>query len=219
MLRLTCRRFAPTIPAARASNAWCATAIRPANVAILAPNRHFASDVAASDASPPAPATARESHATALQQTGWRQTALRLSGYYSEQSSQIRAAKIMYEACAEHADGPELRAACQLEDSFATRFNLTVLHAWICLVRLRDEGEWGETVSQILYDQWLEDMEQKLVLQDYGWLEISNFTKDFQRNFFNACQSYDEGLAGDDGLLVRATPAQRCPGCAFVALR
>lgn len=106
---------------------------------------------------------------------------LKASGYYSESSSQIRAAKIMYEACTEQADGVKLREACQLEDSFATRFNLTVLHVWVCLVRLRDEGEWGATVSQILYDTWLEDMEQKLVLQDFGWLEISNFTKDFQR--------------------------------------
>ena len=72
-----------------------------------------------------------------------------------------------YEACAERAESSDLREACGLEDSFATRFNLLTLHIWMSLVKLRQEGEWGEKVSQILYDTWLEDMEAKLVEQDF----------------------------------------------------
>ena len=38
----------------------------------------------------------------------------------------------------------------------------------------------------------------------FRWLEISNFTKDFQRTFFASCQAYDQSLAGDDTLLAGA---------------
>lgn len=147
----------------------------------------------------------RESHEAALAQTGWRQAMLRASGYYSSSSSQIRCGKIMMEACSNCADSAAVREACDLEDSFKARFDIMVLHIWLCMVRLRAEGEWGETVQQILYDQWLEDMEQKLVLQEFGWLEISNFTKEFQRNFFSSAQSYDQALTNEsDAVLAGA---------------
>ena len=47
-------------------------------------------------------------------------------------------------------------------DSFATRFNVLVLHVWMCLVRLRAEGKTGQSVSQVLFDNMIEDMEDKL---------------------------------------------------------
>lgn len=148
--------------------------------------------------------TATESHAAAVSQTGWRQTLLRLSGYYSEGSVQMRVARILYEACSAQAESDALRTACALPDDFTTRFNLLVLHMWMCLVRMRQEGEGGAKVSQMMYDMWVEDMEDKLAQQDFKWLEISKFVKEFQHTFYGASFAYDQALQGDDSALASA---------------
>ena len=91
-----------------------------------------------------------------------------------------------------------------MPDDFTTRFNLLVLHLWICLVRMRQEGDAGKNVTQMIYDMWVEDMEDKLAEQDFKWLEIAKFTKEFQHTFYGSCFAYDQALQGDDAALASA---------------
>ena len=109
-----------------------------------------------------------------------------------------------YEACSAQAESEPLREACRLPDDFTTRFNLLVLHLWICMVRMRQEGDAGKNVSQMIYDMWVEDMEDKLAEQDFKWLEIAKFTKEFQHTFYGSAFAYDQALQGDDCALASA---------------
>ena len=69
---------------------------------------------------------------------------------------------------------------------------------------MRQEGSAGTNVSQMIYDMWVEDMEDKLAQQDFKWLEIAKFTKEFQHTFYGAAFAYDQSLQGDDSALASA---------------
>ena len=135
--------------------------------------------------------------------TGIRGAILWGAGYYTDSSVQMRAAKMIYESCAERAEAPALLETCKLSDDFSSRFNLLVLHIWMLLVRMRSVPS-GEKVSQLVYDMWLEDMEDKLGEQNFNFLEISKFSKDFQRTLYGSAFAYDQSLQGSDATLASA---------------
>lgn len=119
--------------------------------------------------------------------------ALWLLGFYSRESEQIRAARTLYRQLEGRADDdqfmaggaqggsmdptsiappslPHLQplslspcAALQLPPSFRVRHSLLVLHLWLCLSRLRSEGQQGAVLGQMLYDLFSHDREKRVV--------------------------------------------------------
>lgn len=49
-----------------------------------------------------------------------------------------------------------------LEETFKTNFSLLVLHMWLCLRRLKDEGKEGVELGQYLYEIYNHDLELKV---------------------------------------------------------
>lgn len=183
---------------------------RPRGAAGFAPARLLASSGGAAlepfEAQPAnKAATMRQRQAdTADGATGMKRAVLWAAGYYSEASVQMRASKMVYESCAERAESPAMLQACDLPDNFDSRFNLLVLHMWMFLVRMRSVPAGGQKMSQIVYDMWLEDMEDKLGEQDFNFLDVSKFSKEFQRTFYGSGFAYDQSLKGSDAVLAGA---------------
>merc|ERR1712086_139463 len=89
---------------------------------------------------------------------GWRRLALSATGFYGRKSTLIRQANRMYDNCLSRAKSPELAAALGLDDSFSSRYVLLVIHIWMCLAKLRNVGGDGRELSQILFDNFWDDM-------------------------------------------------------------
>lgn len=49
-----------------------------------------------------------------------------------------------------------------LEQTFKTTFSLLVLHMWLCLRRLKEEGKEGVELGQYLYDIYNHDLELRV---------------------------------------------------------
>ncbi len=54
----------------------------------------------------------------------------------------------MFAICAEYPELNEFIEKMKLPDTFQTWFSVTTLHIWLCLVRLRREGQEGRIVKQ-----------------------------------------------------------------------
>lgn len=50
----------------------------------------------------------------------------------------------------------------QLEKTFRTTFSLLVLHMWLCLRRLKEEGKEGVEFGQYLYEIYNHDLELRV---------------------------------------------------------
>ena len=55
-----------------------------------------------------------------------------------------------------------VRAALNLDPSFAQQHMLLSLHVWMLLVRLRAEGDDGRKAAQLMYEEFTEDVEARL---------------------------------------------------------
>ena len=67
-------------------------------------------------------------------------------------------------------EGPLLReglcrAAFGLEYRFATTYSLLCLHVWLALVRLRVEAKDGRDLAQMMYDNFQEDVEIRVLAE------------------------------------------------------
>ena len=109
---------------------------------------------------------------------------LQVGGFYSKESRLLRAAKAWYECVTEQVEDPrlytggpclllsptscisllvkhdnEVAAAFGLEQNFAGKYAMLSIHMWLCLVRLRAEGQEGKQLAQILYEDFTDDVE------------------------------------------------------------
>lgn len=55
----------------------------------------------------------------------------------------------LYAVCAEYPEFKDFIDQLNLPDTFQTWFSLTTLHSWMCLVRLRREGQEGRIMRNI----------------------------------------------------------------------
>lgn len=119
---------------------------------------------------------------------------LRLLGYHSQESQQIRAANALYAAVAGRADDEEFMEAIGLPPCFRTRHALSVLHVWLLLVRLRLEGQAGGAVGQTLYDTFNHDCEKRIVKEGIKLL-VSKWMRELEKSFYGAAAAYDAAVA------------------------
>lgn len=88
-----------------------------------------------------------------------------------------------------------------LPKSFTQWFQITALHYWILLVRMRAMPfKYGRNYQQKLVDRIFRDMELRMSLE-LGILSnriIENYLKDYHKQLLGCVLSYDEGLTSDD---------------------
>ena len=137
--------------------------------------------------------------------SGWRRMALALGGYFSSESRHVRGGERLYaevtratDACDALYDGADA-----LERTFATRHAVVCLHVWMCLGRLRKEGEDGKDFSQIFYDAFQDDVERRVHAEGVR-VRVRKWLQDLERTFYGNAVSYDKALELGGGELVKA---------------
>ncbi|KNC48786.1 uncharacterized protein AMSG_00565 [Thecamonas trahens ATCC 50062] len=131
----------------------------------------------------------------------------RMLGWFSTESTAIRASKPLMAAFSAMGDDVQIRARVGLpaDDSFRAWYGLVVLQTWMYMVRMRTEGSYGAQMRQALFDSLWEEVEVRIratgITQDSL---LARNVKDLLGMFYGAAVGYDEGFIGDDTVLAAA---------------
>lgn len=120
-----------------------------------------------------------------------------LGGYYSKQSGYMRAAKELNACVKEQAMDPAVLAALDIPDgSFQHRHAMLCLHVWMVLKRLRLEGKPGKKISQIMYDEFQDDVEH-MVRAAGVQVRLGKHLSELEKQFYGSCTAYDRAMGKD----------------------
>ncbi|XP_042787068.1 ubiquinol-cytochrome-c reductase complex assembly factor 1 isoform X3 [Panthera leo] len=127
---------------------------------------------------------------------------------HDDGSSQIFKIKIaalrMYTSCVEKTDFEEFFLRCQMPDTFNSWFLITLLHVWMCLVRMKQEGRSGKYMCRIIVHFMWEDVEQRGRVMGVNSYILKKNMILMTNNFYAAILGYDEGILSDDHGLAAA---------------
>ncbi|KAL5969922.1 Ubiquinol-cytochrome-c reductase complex assembly factor 1 [Taenia solium] len=99
----------------------------------------------------------------------------------------------MFAICAEYPDVREFIEILNLPDTFQTWFSLTTLHIWMCLVRLRREGQEGKILKKPLIQFIWTDLRSRM--RPFGILRNQHdHVEVFNMQFFGSIFAYDEAF-------------------------
>ncbi|XP_053456221.1 ubiquinol-cytochrome-c reductase complex assembly factor 1-like [Nycticebus coucang] len=110
----------------------------------------------------------------------------------------------MYTSCVEKTDFEEFFLRCQMPDTFNSWFLITLLHVWMCLVRMKQEGRSGKYMCRIIVHFMWEDVEQRGRVMGINSYILKKNMILMTNNFYAAILGYDEGILSDDHGLAAA---------------
>lgn len=122
---------------------------------------------------------------------------------YSKWKIKIAALR-MYTSCVEKTDFEEFFLRCQMPDTFNSWFLITLLHVWMCLVRMKQEGRTGKYMCRIIVHFMWEDVEQRGRVMGVNSYILKKNMALMTNNFYAAILGYDEGILSDDHGLAAA---------------
>ncbi|KAF4358403.1 hypothetical protein F8388_018267 [Cannabis sativa] len=133
---------------------------------------------------------------------GIKHVMLKLMLFYSKQSRSIRGANAVYSRITSQVDEPAIYEVFNLEKTFKTTFSLLVLHMWLCLRRLKEEGKEGVEFGQYLYEIYNHDVELRVsqagtvdsALKLQVNLLLTKWMKDLERIFYGNIVAYDAAI-------------------------
>lgn len=129
--------------------------------------------------------------------------ALKVVGYDSQASTQIRSAEMLYKQIQQQSLDERIFDVIDLKRDFRAEFALMTIHVWLILHRLRGEGDEGKRMSQKLYDIFWEDVEKRVY--DAGVkVRVSKWLKELEEYFFGSCVAYDNALKSSPRELTSA---------------
>jgi len=113
--------------------------------------------------------------------------------------------KNLYAGVADKIDYVQIFVSCKMPDTYQSWFNIISLHMWMILVRLKQEGDIGRTLSRHVIEVMWNDMEERLRLLDViDTSEKREAMEEYCQQFFGSIIAYDEGLMRDDKVLASA---------------
>lgn len=127
------------------------------------------------------------------QYDGIKRFVLKLMLFYSKQSQFIRSANAIYLRVRHQVDRPAIYDVFSLEETFKTTFSLLVLHMWLCLRRLKEEGKEGIELGQYLYEIYNHDLELRVSKAGVNLL-LSKWMKELERIFYGNIVAYDAAI-------------------------
>ncbi|XP_075419834.1 ubiquinol-cytochrome c reductase complex assembly factor 1 isoform X4 [Tenrec ecaudatus] len=122
---------------------------------------------------------------------------------YSKWKIKIAALR-MYTSCVEKTDFEEFFLRCQIPDTFNSWFLITLLHVWMCLVRMKQEGRSGKYMCRIIVHFMWEDVEQRGKVMGVNPYILKKNMVLMTNSFYAAILGYDEGILSDDHGLAAA---------------
>eukprot|EP00912_Choanoflagellata_sp_UC4_P001920 UC4_evm2s1233 len=117
----------------------------------------------------------------------------------------LRSAARMYSCCDKQAKRQEFYDVCKMPDTMQSRFVVTLVHVWLCMVRLKPEGQEGKYVYKQLVKLFWQDMEHKMSL--FGIHDrniVKESTREFAAQFYGIVFAFDEGILEGDAVLAAA---------------
>ncbi|KAM7497663.1 hypothetical protein LguiA_022077 [Lonicera macranthoides] len=124
---------------------------------------------------------------------GIRRIILKLMLFYSKQSKSIRGANVIYNRVISQVDKPAIYDVFSLEKTFKTTFSLLVLHMWLILRRLKEDGKEGVELGQYLYETYNHDVELRVSKAGVNLL-LSRWMKDLEKIFYGNIVAYDAAM-------------------------
>ncbi|XP_010258795.1 PREDICTED: ubiquinol-cytochrome-c reductase complex assembly factor 1 isoform X2 [Nelumbo nucifera] len=128
-----------------------------------------------------------------LKYEGFKHIMLKLLLFYSKQSKSIRGANVVYRRIISQVDKPAIYDVFNLEKTFKTTFSLLVLHMWLCLRRLKEEGKEGVEFGQYLYEIYNHDLELRVSKAGVNLL-LTRWMKDLEKIFYGNVVAYDAAM-------------------------
>uniref|UniRef100_G3T995 Ubiquinol-cytochrome c reductase complex assembly factor 1 n=2 Tax=Loxodonta africana TaxID=9785 RepID=G3T995_LOXAF len=122
---------------------------------------------------------------------------------YSKWKIKIAALR-MYTSCVEKTDFEEFFRRCQIPDTFNSWFLITLLHVWMCLVRMKQEGRSGKYMCHIIVHFMWQDVEQRSKVMGVNPYILKKNMIFMTDSFYAAVLGYDEGILSDDHALAAA---------------
>ncbi|XP_020690889.1 ubiquinol-cytochrome-c reductase complex assembly factor 1 [Dendrobium catenatum] len=130
------------------------------------------------------------------QYEGLRHIMLKLLLFYSKQSRSIRGANAVYRRIISQVDKPAIYDVFNLENTFRTTFSLLVLHMWLFLRRLKEEGKEGAEFGQYLYEIYNHDLEMRVSKAGVNLL-LTKWMKELEKIFYGNIVVYDDAMKPD----------------------
>ncbi|KAM4076996.1 hypothetical protein ACJW30_12G106400 [Castanea mollissima] len=124
---------------------------------------------------------------------GIKHTIFKLLLFYSKQSQSIRGANVVYKRIISQVEKPLIYEVFNLEKTFKTSFSLLVLHMWLCLRRLKQEGKEGVELGQYLYEIYNHDVEMRVSKAGVNLL-LHRWMKDLEKIFYGNLVAYDSAI-------------------------
>ncbi|CAJ1975991.1 unnamed protein product [Sphenostylis stenocarpa] len=124
---------------------------------------------------------------------GIKRFMLKLMLFYSKQSRSIRGANVVYQRIISQVDKPPIYEVFNLEKTFKTTFSLLVLHMWLCLRRLKQEGTEGVELGQYVYEIYNHDVELRVSKAGVNLL-LSKWMKELEKIFYGNIVAYDTAI-------------------------
>ncbi|KAF3335517.1 Ubiquinol-cytochrome-c reductase complex assembly factor 1 [Carex littledalei] len=125
--------------------------------------------------------------------SGMKRLMLKLLLFYSKQSKSIRGANIVYKRIISQVDKPPIYDVFNLEKTFKTTYSLLMLHMWLVLRRLKEEGKEGTEFGQYLYEIYNHNLELRVSKAGVNLLLIK-WMKDLEKIFYGNIVAYDAAL-------------------------
>ncbi|RID40578.1 hypothetical protein BRARA_J00614 [Brassica rapa] len=127
---------------------------------------------------------------------GVRRFILKMLLFYSKQSTSIRGANVIYKRIIAQVDTPAIYDVFNLEKTFKITYSLLVLHMWLVLRRLKQEGKEGVDLGQYVYEIYNHNVEVRVSKAGVNLLLLT-WMKELERIFFGNVVAYDEALLPD----------------------
>ncbi|KAG2637017.1 ubiquinol-cytochrome-c reductase complex assembly factor 1-like [Panicum virgatum] len=127
------------------------------------------------------------------QYEGIKRFMLTLLLFYSKQSKAIRGANVVYDRITSQVDSPAIYDVFQLEKTFKTTFSLLVLHMWLVLRRLKEEGKDGVKFGQYIYEMYNHDVEIRVSKAGVNLL-LTKWMKELEKIFYGNIVKYDAAI-------------------------
>jgi len=125
---------------------------------------------------------------------------LRITGYYGDESVNIRQSGAMYQSVLLHSSNNRALDFLGLEDSFYFNHSIIILHVWMLHRRLRsiENKDLQRDLQEQLFDRVWEDTTKRIRSIGVQELSVNKYVRDAQEFSFGAAWAYDQGLDADD---------------------
>ncbi|MEM9734525.1 MAG: ubiquinol-cytochrome C chaperone family protein [Pseudomonadota bacterium] len=118
-------------------------------------------------------------------------------------------AHALYGAVVAHARDPEFFAKHNVPDTFDGRFEMLVIHLFLIHERLKDEPKQARSISQNVFDLFIDDMDAALREAGVGDQTVPKRIAKMTQVFYGRTGAFGEALVSDDVQAALADAIER----------